>query len=86
MPDPKNTREKAIRRLLSPPAVQYIRSLQKLVNSNPDYIASNREDVSNIIHGFLVGGGFHWHRDIFEKEWPDILQEALTRIARRITD
>ena len=83
MADPTNTREKAVQRLLSPPAIDYVRSLQKLTKNDPEYIRSNREDVSNIIHGFLVGGGFHWHRDIFEKEWPDILQEALARLTSK---
>jgi hypothetical protein len=86
MANPTNTREKAVQRLLSPPAIQYVRSLEKLTKGNPDYIKSNREDVGNIIHGFLVGGGFHWHRDIFEKEWPEILQEALARLASKKTE
>ena len=76
-----NTKEKAIEYLLKPPAVQYVRSLNELIRKDPGYVDSNRVDVGNIIHGFLVGAGFLWHAEIFEKEWPDILQQALERLA-----
>ena len=75
-----DTREKAIEHLLKPPAVQYIRSLEALTAKDPEYVNSNREDIGNIIRGFLGGAGFHWHPEIFEKEWPDILQTALSRL------
>ena len=78
-----NTKERAVEHLLKSPAIEYVRSLQKLTAANPEYVNSNREDVGNIIHGFLVGGGFHWDREIFEKEWPEILDEALTRLTRK---
>ncbi|HEY6953472.1 MAG TPA: hypothetical protein VI758_13785 [Bacteroidota bacterium] len=76
-----DTKEKAIELLLKPPAVQYIRSINKRIQENPDYVNVNRVDVGNIIHGFLVGGGILWHVEIFEKEWPEILKEALARLS-----
>ena len=78
-----NTKEKAIEHLLKPPAIQYVRTLKKLTQKDPDYVNSNRVDVGNIIHGFLTGAGFLWHEDIFEKEWPDILREALARLGNK---
>ena len=80
-----NTREKAVEHLLKSPAIQYVRKLEALTQSNPDYINSNKEDVGNIVRGFLAGGGFHWDGEIFEKEWPDILQEAMARTAGKKT-
>ena len=81
--EPLTAKEKAIEHLLKPPAVQYVRSLKALAKKDPNYVKSHREDVGNIIHGFLSGAGFHWAQEIFEKEWPDILQEALARLGRK---
>ncbi len=78
-----NAKEKAVEHLLKPPAIQYVRSLGKLTQSDPDYVNANREDVGNIIRGFLAGGGFHWDEAIFEKEWPEILEQALSRLATK---
>ena len=78
-----NTKEKAIEQLLKPPAIEYVRSLEELTRKDPEYVNSNREDVGNIIRGFLAGGGFLWDREIFEKEWPDILQETLARLGTK---
>jgi hypothetical protein len=78
-----NAKEKAVEHLLKPPAIQYVRTLKKLIQKDPDYVNSNRVDIANIIRGFLAGGGFLWHEDIFEKEWPDILREALARLASK---
>lgn len=75
-----NIKEKAVEYLLKSPAIQYVRSIEKLTQADPDYVNSNREDVGNIVGGFLAGGGFHWDAEIFEKEWPDILQEAMARL------
>lgn len=80
-----NTREKAVEHLLRPPAIQYVRTLKELTQKDPDYVNSNRVDVGNIIRGFLAGAGFLWDVEIFEKEWPDILQEALARLASKKT-
>jgi len=80
-----DTKEKAVEHLLKPPAVQYVQKLKELTRTNPDYVNSNREDVGNIILGFLAGAGFLWHEDIFEKEWPEILQEALARLGTKKT-
>jgi hypothetical protein len=80
-----NTKEKAIEHLLKPPAIKYVRTLKELTKKDPDYVNSNRVDVGNIIRGFLAGAGFLWHEDIFEKEWPDILREALARLASKKT-
>ncbi len=80
---PMDAKEKAIEYLLKPPAIQYIRALEALTKKDPDYVNSNREDIGNIIRGFLGGAGFHWHPEIFEKEWPDILQKALARLASK---
>jgi hypothetical protein len=78
-----NTKERAIEHLLKPPALQYVRTLKELTKKDPDYVNSNRADVGNIIHGFLAGAGFLWAGEIFEKEWPDILQQALDRLTSK---
>lgn len=77
---PKTTRQQAVLSLLKPPAVRYIRKLKKSLDENPSYLTEHREDVGNIIIGFLAGSGFQWHRNIFEREWPEILQAALSRL------
>jgi len=57
--------------------------LKRSLEHDPGYLKTHREDVGNIIIGFLAGSGFHWHREIFEREWFDILQEALSRILKK---
>ena len=74
-------RQKAALSLLKPPAVRYVRSLKKSLEQDPGYLEAHRQDIGNIIIGFLAGSGFQWHRNIFEREWQEILQEALTRLA-----
>jgi hypothetical protein len=77
---PKTTRQQAVLSLLKPPAVRYIRKLNKSLKEDPNYLTVHREDVGNIIIGFLAGSGFQWHRNIFEREWPEILQAALNKL------
>jgi hypothetical protein len=45
--------------------------------------SSHREDVANIVIGFLAGSGLQWHREIFEREWPGILRDALARLSAK---
>jgi hypothetical protein len=73
-------RQKAVLTLLKPPAVRYVRTVKKSLERDPRYLESHRVDVGNIITGFLAGAGFHWHKKIFERYWPGILQEALDRL------
>ena len=76
-------REQAVLFLLRPPASRYVRRLKKLLEEEPGYLNAHREDVSNIIIGFLAGSGLHWHRKIFEREWPDLLRLALARLDKK---
>ena len=78
---PPIARQKAVLSLLKPPAVRYVRTLKKSLERDPGYLKKNRKDVGNIVIGFLAGAGFHWHKEIFEREWFDILQEALSRVS-----
>jgi len=78
--DSTSTKEKAVASLLQPPALRYVRSVKAQCEKDPNYLQTHREDVGNIIHGFLIGAGFFWAEPIFENEWPDILQEAITRL------
>ena len=78
---PAAARQKAILSLLQPPALRYVRRLKKSLERDPGYLKAHREDVGNIIIGFLAGSGFQWHRKIFERDWPEILQQALTRLS-----
>jgi hypothetical protein len=79
---PTTPREKAVRFLLKPPASRYVRRLKKLMEKEPEYLAAHRDDVGNIIIGFLAGSGLQWHREIFEREWEVILRDALRRLSK----
>jgi hypothetical protein len=79
----RSTKEQAIASLLQPPAARYLRSVKSRYEKDPEYLRTNREDIGHIIHGFLLGSGFHWAQPIFEKEWPGILQEALAQLGRK---
>ena len=74
-------KEKAVQHLLKPPAVEYVRLLEAATQKDPEYVNNNRVDVGNIIHGFLAGAGFHWDQEIYDKEWPEILQDALAQLS-----
>lgn len=80
---PSTAREKAILFLLKPPASRYVRKLKETLDRDPDYLTTHREDVANIIIGFLAGSGLQWHREIFDREWPGILRDALARPSAR---
>jgi hypothetical protein len=80
---PSTIREQAILVLLKPPALQYLKKLKESVDRDPHYLESHHSDVGNIIIGFLTGSGFHWHRDIFDREWPEILKQALARLGNK---
>lgn len=73
-------KERAVAYLLQPPAVDYLYALQSKIKEDSSYLTSNHADIGNILEGFLSGGGFHWSQDIFEREWPGILQEALHKL------
>jgi hypothetical protein len=75
------TKEKAILFLLGPVAIDYIRAIRAVIEKDPEYVEKNREDVGNIVHGFLSGAGFFWTQEIFDSEWPDILQQAIARLS-----
>jgi hypothetical protein len=80
---PSTVREQAILVLLKPPALRYVQTLKESLERDPRYLESHHDDVGNIIVGFLAGSGFHWHRDIFDREWPEILNLALARLGKR---
>lgn len=80
---PATVKEKAVLSLLKPPAVRYVRRLKESLDRDPQYLESHHKDVGNIIIGFLAGSGFQWHRDIFDREWPEILRQALTRLGKK---
>lgn len=80
---PATAKEKAVLLLLKPPALRYVQRLKESLDRDPHYLESHHEDVGNIIIGFLAGSGFQWHRDIFDREWPDILRQALTRLNKK---
>jgi hypothetical protein len=73
-------KQRAVSYLLQPPAVDYLHALQGKIKADSAYLSSNHEDIANILEGFLSGGGFHWSQDIFEREWPGILEEALHKL------
>ena len=80
---PTTSKQKAVLTLLKPPAVRYLRRLQESLAGDPGYLQAHRQDIGNIVIGFLTGAGFHWHREIFEREWPEILEEALARLSEQ---
>jgi hypothetical protein len=80
---PLTAKEKSVLFLLKPPASRYVRKLKETLDRDPDYLATHREDVANIIIGFLAGSGLQWHREIFEREWPGILRDALARLSAK---
>jgi hypothetical protein len=82
-PMPSTAREKAVLFLLKAPASRYVRRLKKTLEREPDYLTTHREDVANIIIGFLAGSGLQWHREIFEREWPAILRDAIARLSAK---
>jgi hypothetical protein len=57
-----------------------VHCIVKLLEKEPEYLTAHRDDVGNIIIGFLAGSGLQWHREIFEREWPEILRQALARL------
>lgn len=59
------------------------RRLKKTLEHEPDYLTTHREDVANIIIGFLAGSGLQWHREIFEREWLAILRDSLARLSAK---
>ena len=83
---PTTTKQKAILTLLKPPALRYLRGLKESIDREPGYLQAHRQDIGNIVIGFLTGAGFHWHREIFEREWSGILKEALARLPDKNTD
>jgi hypothetical protein len=80
---PSTVREQAILVLVKPPALQYLRTLKESLARDPHYLETHHDDVGNIIIGFLAGSGFHWHRDIFDREWAEILDQALARLGNK---
>jgi hypothetical protein len=80
---PASAKENAVLSLLKPPAVRYVRRVQDSIDRDPYYLESHHDDVGNIIIGFLAGSGFHWHRNIFDREWPEILKQALARLNKK---
>lgn len=80
---PTIPKQEAVLSLLKPPAVAYLRKLKVDLDRDPGYLEAHKKDVGNIIIGFLAGSGFHWHREIFEREWPEILTDALTHLSAR---
>ena len=76
-------KQEAVLSLLKPPAVAYLRKLMVDLDRDPGYLEVHKKDVGNIIIGFLAGSGFQWHREIFEREWPGILGDALAHLSAK---
>ena len=76
-------KQEAVLSLLKPPAVAYLRTLKVDVDRDPSYLEMHKKDVGNIIIGFLAGSGFQWHSEIFERDWPGILSDALAHLSAK---
>jgi hypothetical protein len=76
-------KQEAVLSLLKPPAAAYLHKLKQNLDRDPGYLEAHKQDVGNIIIGFLAGSGFQWHREIFEREWHGILSDALAQLSAK---
>jgi hypothetical protein len=71
--------ENAVAALLKPPALLYIRGLRRTINQDPGDLAFHEQSVGLKIQSFLSKEGIFWDQEIFEKQFLDIVLEAIKR-------
>jgi hypothetical protein len=71
--------EKAVSALLKTPALPYIRELRRTIDKDPGYLAFHEQSVALKVQNFLSKEGIYWDQEVFEKEFQDIVMEAIKR-------
>ncbi len=77
---PHEPEELAISALLKPPALSYLRDLQRSIDKDPYYLTYFDRSVSIRIQSLLSKQGIYWDDEIFEKQFLQIVSEALKRL------
>lgn len=74
--------ERAVSALLRPPAVSYLRDLQRTIEEDPNFLTFHDRSVSLKIQNLLSKQGIFWDDEIFEKQFPRIVTEAIARLKK----
>lgn len=74
--------ERAVNALLKQPALSYIRDLQQTMEQDPNFLAFHDRSVSVRIQSLLSRQGIFWDTEIFEDQFPKLIDEAVRRVKK----
>ncbi len=74
--------ERAVTAMLGKEGIPFLKKLVKQVKRDPEFLNSQGTRVSREVEKILSHGGIHWHREIFEREWQEIVKEAMARLGQ----
>jgi len=74
--------ERAVTALLKQPALSYIRDLQQTIDLDPNFLAFHDRSVSLKIQNFLSRQGIFWDTEVFENQFPKLVNEAVARVKK----
>lgn len=73
--------ERAVIIMLQPERLRFLNELRHKIAKDPNYLSTHSSEVSPKVQKILSNGGVHWHQDIFDREWREIVKEAISRIS-----
>lgn len=72
--------EKAVRVLLKPPHVEYLKELDAKTAEDPNYVFNHEFSVGTNVQRILQNGGVRWKPDVMKQQWLPVLRIALHKI------
>ena len=72
--------EKAVRVLLKPPHVEYLKKIDAGAQEDPNYLLNHEFSVGTNVQKILSKEGIRWKPDVMKLHWPRVLRIALHKI------
>ena len=72
--------EKAVRVLLSPPHIEYMRELDAETENDPQYVFNHEFSVGVKVQNILLSEGIRWKPEVMRLHWNRALNIALHKI------
>ena len=75
--------EKAVRVLLKPPHLEYLKDLDVKTVEDPNFIFNHEFSVGANVQKILLNEGVRWKPDVMKQQWLPVLRIALHKITKK---
>ncbi len=75
--------EKAVRVLLKPPHLEYLKKLDAKTAEDPNYVFNHEFSVGKDVQKILIKEGVRWKPDVMKQQWLPVLRIAMNKITKK---